>query len=214
MDELVKKVFDIVSDKFESVSGAHDFEHTQRVYNLAMRIGKIEKADLQVLGVAAFLHDIARNEEYVSKGKICHAVRGSEVAEEILIKLGVDDLEFISKVKHCILAHRKRTSTVPVSIEAKVLFDSDKLDAIGAIGIGRDFQFAGEVGANFHDKNVVVSEVEEYSSEDTAYYEFLKSLQFVKDKIITSEGKKIACSRHDFMVAFFERLNLEVDGDL
>ena len=99
-------------------------------------------------------------------------------------------------------------------MEAQILYDADKLDAIGAIGTGRNFSFAGHLGAKVHDKNVNLDKSAEYTQDDTAYREYMVKLRHIKDKIITDEGKKIAEGRHNFQEEFFKRLNKEVDGEL
>ena len=115
---------------------------------------------------------------------------------------------------HCIECHRFRKNKPPISIEAKILFDADKLDSIGAIGIGRAFSFAGGVGARLHIKDIDITKTKEYSVDDCAYREFLVKLIKLKDRMLTKEGKRIAKERHNFMVEFFDRLNKEVDGEL
>ena len=122
--------------------------------------------------------------------------------------------ETIESVVHCIQTHRFRKRTVPISKEAKILFDADKLDSIGAVGIGRAFLFAGEVGARLHNKDIELRKTRPYTKEDTAYREFLIKLRKIKDRIFTKEGKRIARERHEFMVKFFNRLNRETDGEL
>ena len=105
-------------------------------------------------------------------------------------------------------------SKIPNSKEAKILFDADKLDSIGAIGIGRAFLFAGEIGAKLHNKDVDIDKTKPYTKEDTAYREYMIKLRKVKERMLTDEGKHIAKERHKFMVEFFDRLNKEVDGNL
>ena len=95
-----------------------------------------------------------------------------------------------------------------------MLFDADKLDSIGAVGIGRAFLFAGEVGARLHDPAIDIRRTRPYTRDDTAYREFLVKLRRVKGRIFTREGRRIAAERHRFMVAFFERLNKETEGAL
>lgn len=193
--------------------GSHNFEHTKRVYNLCLYIGKKEKADLDVLKLASLLHDIGRKYEDRSKGKVCHAIKGANIARKILIRYKIDK-ETIEKVIECIEAHRTRGKKRPKTKEGRVLFDADKLDSIGAVGIGRAFLFAGSVGAKLHNKDVDIEKTKEYSEEDTAYREFVVKLRKIKDMIYTKEGKKLAKGRHEFMVAFFDRLNKEVEGEL
>ena len=95
-----------------------------------------------------------------------------------------------------------------------MLFDADNIDSIGAVGVGRDYMFAGENGAKFHDPDVDIETTEEYSRDDTAYREFLINLSKIKDRIITKEGRRIAKGRDKYMVAFFDRVNKEVKGVL
>jgi uncharacterized protein len=198
---------------FLNSKGSHDWEHTERVLNLCMHIGEKENADLEILKFASVLHDIGRSQQDRSNGKICHAEKGAILAKELLKEYNLED-ERTEKIVHCIESHRFRGKKQPQSIEAKVLFDADKLDSIGAVGIGRAFLFAGEVGAKLHDKYVNVEKTKPYTKEDTAYREFKVKLRKVKDRMLTEEGKRIAEQRHRFMVEFFERLNKEVDGIL
>jgi len=196
---------------FSNARGSHDWNHTERVYNLCMRIGKKENADLEILRLAAILHDIGRELQDKLNGEICHAEKGAVLARELLKKHNLDN-EKIDKIIHCIESHRFRGDKIPQSKEAKILFDADKLDSIGAVGIGRAFLFAGEVGAKLHDKNVNIEKTKPYTKDDTAYREFMVKLRKVKDRMLTHEGKRIAEERHKFMVDFFDRLNNEVDG--
>lgn len=198
---------------FVDARGSHDWSHTERVYNLCMHIGKKENADLDILALAAFLHDIGRGEQDRTNGKVCHAVQGALLARELLDRYNLDEKK-IEKIIHCIESHRFRSSTVPRTLEAQVLYDADKLDSIGAIGIGRAFLFAGEVGAYVHNRNAEIEETQPYTKEDTAYREFAVKLQGVKDTMQTEEGKKLALERHRFMEKFFLRLDEEVEGNL
>jgi uncharacterized protein len=198
---------------FRSARGSHGWDHTERVLRLCLRIGKKEKADLAVLKLAALLHDIGREEEDRSNGKICHGRRGAALAKTILERRGLDAAT-VRPVVHCIRTHRFRKRAAPKTLEARILFDADKLDSIGAVGVGRAFLFAGEVGARLHDKAIDVRRTKPYSREDTAYREFLVKLGRVKGRMTTREGKRIAAERHRFMAAFFDRLNKETDGVL
>jgi uncharacterized protein len=198
---------------FRKARGSHDWDHTERVRRLCLRIGKKEKANLGVLELAALLHDIGRGAEDASNGKVCHGRAGAALAGQILKRQGLDR-RFIGEVVHCIRTHRFRKRAAPKTLEAKILFDADKLDSIGAVGVGRAFLFAGEVGARLHDPEVDVRRTRPYTWDDTAYREFLVKLRRVRDRIFTGEGRRIAAERHRFMVTFFERLNKETDGTL
>ncbi|MGM5481929.1 MAG: HD domain-containing protein [Nanobdellota archaeon] len=207
------KLYQKAKSFFEDSKGSHDWEHTLRVQSLAMHIGKYENADLDILNAAVLLHDIGRAEEDEKKGEICHAQKGAELAEELLDEFNYSK-DFIKSVKHCILTHRYRGKNIPQTKEAKILFDADKLDCLGAVGVGRAFLFAGEVGAKLHDKNVDIDNTKSYTKDDTAYREFLVKGQYIKEKMQTSEGKRIAQERHKYAKEFFDRLNKEVDGEI
>jgi uncharacterized protein len=198
---------------FTYIRGSHDWDHTQRVYNLCMHIGRIEKADMDVLKVAAYLHDVGRPFQEQSNGAICHAEKGAEIAADLLREYPIPDKQK-ANIIHCIRTHRFRGKNRPETLEAKILFDSDKLDAIGAIGIGRTFQFAGEIGAKLHNPLINPEVTSPYTEEDTGYREYQLKLSKIKDRIITNEGKRIAKGRHAFMVAFFKRFISEYQCSL
>ena len=212
--DILSQIRSEAKSQLESSKASHDWEHTERVYQLCVHIGQKEHADMEIVQLAALLHDIGRKHEDESKGKICHAEKGAELAREILKKHSISE-DKIKQITHCIECHRFRNNKIPQSKEAKVLFDADKLDSIGAVGIGRAFLFVGEVGAKLHNHKVKnIEKTEPYSEDDTAYREFMVKLRKIKDKMLTEEGKRIAEGRHEFMVNFFDRLNKEVDGEL
>jgi uncharacterized protein len=199
-------------ESFSSARGSHDWDHTERVYNLCMRLADAEGADREVLAIAAFLHDVGRPYQDESRGEICHAEKGAEIAEALLhaYPLPVDKKR---NIVHCIRTHRFRGSRRPETLEAKVLFDADKLDAIGAVGVARAFLFAGEVGARLHSPYVRPEETEPYSMEDTGFREFKLKLSKIKDRMFTAAGRRIAEDRHAFMESFFERFLEEYEGE-
>jgi uncharacterized protein len=206
------RIRSIAQELLASDTSSHGWDHAERVWNLCRHIGRAEGADLEVLELAAFLHDIGRPEEKASGGEVCHAVAGAARARLLLEEQGYDE-EAVEKVVHCIASHRfRRNGEEPRTLEARVLFDADKLDAIGAVGVGRAFLFAGEVGARLHNPEADILNTQAYSSEDTAFREFSVKLQRVKDRILTETGKRIAEDRHHFMVAYFDRLTQEVQG--
>ncbi len=196
---------------FDDSKGSHDWDHTERVLHLCLHIGRKEKADLFILALAGLLHDIGRAEEDRSHGRLCHAAIGARKAAAILERHGLPPA-VVEAVAHGIAAHRYRNNIHPETLEARILFDADKLDSIGAVGIGRAFLFAGEVGARLHDKNVDIEKTKPYTRDDTAYREFLVKLRHVRERMTTREGRRLARGRHAFMAAYFARLNKETDG--
>jgi uncharacterized protein len=204
-------IIEYAKTSFAAARGSHDWDHTERVYRLCMHIGRAEAADLEVLTVAAFLHDVGRSYEDESKGTICHAEKGAEIAKALLVNYPLSD-EKKQNIVHCIGSHRFRGNNAPETLEAKTLFDADKLDSIGAIGIGRAFLFAGEVGAKLHNPRADLHNTRPYTEEDTGYREFKLKLSKIKDRMLTAEGKRLAEERHAFMERFFERLQQEYEG--
>ncbi len=191
--------------------GSHGPDHSERVLHTAMTIGRQMEAKLYILAPAALLHDIGRREESQSRGAICHARRGAELAAPLLLDLGYTE-ESIAAICHCIHAHRFRGATQPKSLEAKILFDADKLDSIGAIGIGRAFLFAGQIGARLHNPEQDPASTRPYSLEDTAYREFQVKMVRVRHQMLTPVGLVLAAQRHAFMETFFEQLTRETSG--
>lgn len=191
--------------------GSHGPDHSERVLHTALLIGQRMHADLRILTPAALLHDIGRKEERLSQGHICHASRGAEIAEPLLRELGYQH-DAIEAICHCIRSHRFRGGLRPATLEAEILYDADKLDSIGAIGIGRAFLFAGQIGARLHNPELDTAQTVPYSLEDTAYREFRVKMSRVRDHMLTSEGREMAEQRHAFMQTFFDQLTRETGG--
>ena len=209
--ETTEKLWQISKQYCEKEAGSHGPDHSERVYFMALAIGNKLNARLDILAAAALLHDIGRRQETESKGEICHALKSAELAGPILEKLSFapDD---IRAIQHCIKTHRFRGKNKPKSLEAQILFDADKLDSIGAVGIGRAFLFAGQIGAKLHDAEIDHGKTLAYSNEDTAYREFQVKMSRVRDQMLTVPGKHLAQQRHRFMEIFFDELNREIYG--
>ena len=197
---------------FSRARGSHGWDHTERVLALALHIGRAEGADQDTLTIAAILHDIGRHREDESQGEVCHAKEGARLAQKILKRHKVDG-RTSEAVVLCIAHHRYRGDSRPDTLEARVLFDADKLDSIGAIGIGRAFLFAGENGARLHNSaGVDPLKAPAYGPEDTAFREFLHKLRHVHERMLTREGRRLAKKRHAFMLKFFDRFGDEIEG--
>lgn len=196
---------------FEGARGSHAWDHTLRVLRLCERIGPVEGADMLVLRMAALLHDIGRSDQDRSGGRLCHARQGAAMARPIAARLPLDRNRRENLI-HCIAAHRFRTAPAPRSLEARVLFDADKLDAIGAVGVARAFLFAGEIGARLHSPEVDVNATRPYTADDTGYREYCLKLRRIKERMLTAEAKRLAERRHRFMEMFFRRFVNEYEG--
>jgi uncharacterized protein len=208
-----RAIAEIVKNKFMAAHGSHDWEHTRRVVNLAKAIGVREGADMDVVVAGALLHDIGRCYQDSTNGSICHAQKGADMAENILNRFSFSDVRK-NNIIHCIATHRFRSPPHPETLEAMVVFDADKLDAIGAIGVARAYLFAGELGACLHNPDINVEQAPAYSKNDTGYREYRVKLRWVKDRMLTAAGREMARVRHDFMERFFDRFLTEYKGDV
>ena len=192
----------------------HDFSHVERVYRLALRLAENEAADWEVVAAAALLHDVIGSSS-VSGQRQEHHLASALFAESVLSNLGWP-ADQIAAVQHCIRAHRFRSdSEVPESIEAKVLFDADKLDVLGATGVARTIAYAAHAGEPIYvepsEKFMAFGE-KEIGEPHSAYHEFIFKLRHIKDRLYTTTGRRLAAERHDYLVSFFERLALEMTG--
>lgn len=210
-DPLIAHIKSLAKNMFHGARGSHDWDHTLRVCNLCKRIGEAEGADMVVLLIAGYLHDIGRCCQDASNGAVCHAEKGVQMAWPIIKKLPVHEKQK-ENIIHCIKSHRFRGNNTPKTVEAKVLFDADKLDAIGAVGVARAYLFAGEIGARLHNPDISVEKSKSYSKDDTGFREFKVKLSGIKGRMLTKEGIKIARERHAFMDNFFKRFLEEYEG--
>jgi len=127
------------TDKFfvKNQDSAHDFDHVLRVYNIAIKLAKNQKVDLEVIKIAVLLHDIGMGKE-IKNSSCDHAIQSAKLAKPFLIKLGLKTNR-IQHILDCIREHRYRNNEQPKTLESKIVHDADKLDGIGAVGIARDF---------------------------------------------------------------------------
>lgn len=191
---------------------AHDKEYIYRVLYNALEIALCESdADTDILIAACLLHDIARKEQ-LENPQICHAVYGGEKAYRFLTDNGFPPL-FSAKVKHCIETHRFRKSNPPCSIEAKILFDADKLDVCGAIGIARTLVYKGAVSDPLY--NILPDGNVSDGSCDTSpsfFQEYKYKLENVYSKFYTEKGRQLALERQKAAVDFYNNLYSEVNS--
>ena len=199
---------------YDGADTVHDFDHVLRVLALAERIARAEGADREIVHAAALLHDVARAQTAVTGGD--HAAVGAERAKEILAGHPAKRVEAVAQA---VAAHRYRGGPAPKTLEARVLFDADKLDAIGAIGIARAFAFGGAQNQRLWASRAAIDlarwEDEGDSPEEhTPVHEFVVKLSRIKDQLFTPTGRAIAADRHAYMTAFFDRLDAEMRGEL
>ncbi|WP_376791370.1 HD domain-containing protein [Thermoflexus sp.] len=176
----------------------HDFAHVVRVMRLAERIARREGADLAVVRAAALLHDVRREEEE-------HAAASAAFARRWLAERGASP-EFIEAVAHAIEAHRFREPRAARTLEARVLFDADKLDALGIIGLARLFAYSG-----VHQRPLWAEEGE--WEEDSAAREFFRKIRLLPARMQTETGRRWADARLARMQQAIEWLEKEIRGE-
>lgn len=224
MDEKIEKIKEIVEKELAFCS-AHNFDHVMRVYNLALHLSENEDVDLDVIKAAALLHDIGGKKEIDDPtGKTDHAIESANMAEPILNNLGYSQ-DKIKHIQDCIISHRYRTENKPQTREAKIVFDADKLETVGAIGIARAFAWVGRNNAHIY-KN---ADIDEYAKENLGgkingriQDKTKHSPQInweTKDKHIlnylyTDKAKQVARERMIFSENFFKRLENEINGKM
>lgn len=191
-------------------NGAHDKEHIYRVLFNALEIAKDEKqVDYDVLIGACILHDVGRIEQ-LENPKLCHAKIGAQKAYQFLLENEFDE-EYAVKVRDCIETHRFRKEKEPQSIEAKILFDADKVDVVGAIGIARTLMYKGQIEEPLYSLlgNGQVSD----GSNDTKpsfFQEYKHKLENLYDHFYTKRGAELARERKQAAVNFYESILKEV----
>ena len=191
---------------------AHDAEHIYRVLNNALLIAQQEpEADMDIVIAACLLHDVGRPDQ-LADASLCHAQVGSQKALAFLLEQGFPE-SFARHVSSCVRTHRFRKSMPPESLEAKILFDADKLDVTGAIGIARTLVYKGTVVAPLYRRNEDGSiDNGEQELGDSFFREYKFKLEKLYDRFYTQAGAAMAQQRKDAAVSFYESLYREVNG--
>ena len=192
---------------------AHDPQHIYRVLYSALQIAKTEdNVDYDVLITACLLHDVGRKEQFEDPS-LCHAEVGAEKAYQYLMQNGFSET-FAEKVRHCILTHRFRKSRQPETIEAKILFDADKLDVVGAMGIARTLMYKADMKEPLY-RLLPDGTVSDGTHDlgQSFFREYKVKLEKLYDRFYTQTGAKMAQQRKTIAAAFYESLYREVcDG--
>ena len=194
----------------------HGFDHIVRVTRTAEYLAQREGADLEITRAAALLHD-AHGSSTVGgeQGRLEHHLLSAKFARQVLT---VEDwpANRIAVVQHCIRAHRFRNKTEPPqSLQAKILFDADKLDVLGAIGIARTIAYDVTIGQSIYtepSEQFLRTGQKEPGELHSSYHEYLYKLRKIKDLIHTPTAKSLAEERHRFLIRFFEQLAVEMRG--
>jgi uncharacterized protein len=202
---------------YPNTDPVHGFDHILRVYRMAEKLAIEEGADIDIVRAAALLHDAQGSQtEGGEEGRQDHHHASSEFAQQVLEKEGWSP-EKVAAVQHCIRAHRFRDNTEePQSLEAKILFDADKLDVIGAVGVARTIAFDVVVNQPIYfepSERFVRTGEKEPGEPHSSYHEYLFKLSKIKDRLFTRTAQELAVERHRFMDEYFDRLGAEERGE-
>ena len=212
-EEIITATIQFVKEKLANAEGGHDWWHIERVYNNALAIATSEKADVLIVSLAALLHDIADSKFNDGNEEI-----GPEIATKFLQSLQVDHL-IINHVENIIrnISFKGGNFTKTfTSTELAVVQDADRLDAIGAIGIARAFNYGGFKNREIYNPNIapdmhMTKDVYKNSSAPTINH-FYEKLLLLKNKMNTAAGKAMAEERHQFMEVFLQQFYEEWAG--
>lgn len=212
--DVINKTIDFVKQTLDGAEAGHDWFHTERVWKLARKIQKLEGGNLQIIELSALLHDIADPKFHNGDEDLA-----LELSEKFLKNQNVES-EIIEKVlfiiKHISFKNRKEAPE-NLPLELKIVQDADRLDAIGAIGIARTFNFGGfKNNLMYHPDikpNMNQTKEEYKASNGTTINHFYEKLLLLKDGMNTLYAKKLAEERHQFMLLFLEKFYQEWEVD-
>lgn len=207
-----KEEYEIVENYMNDCmrDSAHDKLHIYRVLYHAVEISKQYTVDDKVLITATLLHDIGR-EQQIKNPKLNHAEIGAQMACEFLTSIGWKK-KIIDHICDCISSHRFRSNNPPNTIEAKILFDADKLDVTGAVGIARTLAYKGAVGQmlySVNDKGTVVPG--NVDDKPTFLHEYCFKLEGLYNKFYTEVAREMALERQKAAMDYYNNFYNEMD---
>lgn len=211
--QLVEETITFVKETLQHAEGGHDWFHIQRVFNNSILIARTEKVDLLVVSLGALLHDIADAKFHNGDESV-----GPRMAKTFLASLDVKKKTInhvVNIIKHISYKNslEKGSNEKFNSLELQVVQDADRLDAIGAIGIARAFNYGGFKNRTMHDPtippNLNMTKAEYKKSKAPTINHFYEKLLLLKDKINTKTGKQLAEQRHQYMLDFLEQFYQE-----
>ena len=213
--DLINKTILFVKEKLANAEGGHDWFHIQRVYKNALLIAGGEQCNETVVKLGALLHDIADSKFHGGDETV-----GPKIAREFLEKESVseDIITHVVQIINNISFKGGNALKTFSSVELDIVQDADRLDAIGAIGIARTFNYGGFKNRVMYDPQIAPKldmTKEEYKNSDApTINHFYEKLLLLKDKMNTETGKAIAQKRHEYMQGFLAQFYAEWDGEL
>ena len=211
---LIQKTIEFVKQKLFNAEGGHDWFHIERVYKNCLLIAKTENCNLLVVQLGALLHDIADSKFHDGDELI-----GPETARFFLENQNVDEItiQHVIDIIENISFKGGNFNKSFTSTELQIVQDADRLDAIGAIGIARTFNYGGFKNRAIYNPdipaNLAMTKEEYKNSENPTLNHFYEKLLLLKDKMNTDTGKKLAENRHQFMILFLEQFYYEWNGE-
>ncbi|MFY0602518.1 MAG: HD domain-containing protein [Flavobacteriaceae bacterium] len=212
---IIENTIDFVKETLKEAEGGHDWFHIQRVLSNARLIAESEKVDLFIVQLGALLHDIADakfydGDESIGPKKARAFLESQQVDEEIIIHIE-------NIIKYISFKSSLGTAKQFTSPELDVIQDADRLDAIGAIGIARCFNYGGFKNRVLYDPNISpnlhLSKEEYKNSSAPTINHFYEKLLLLKDKMNTKTGHRIAQDRHNYMEKFLQQFYSEWNGE-
>ena len=215
MSELITKTINFVKAQLQNAEGGHDWFHTQRVYHTAITIAKSEPVNLRVVELAALLHDIADSKFHDGDESV-----GPERARQFLFSENVDSVVIEHVVN--IIQHMSFKNSLEeqgfTSREMEVVQDADRLDAIGAIGIARCFNYGGFKNRPLYDPDIPpqphLSKTEYKLAQGPTLNHFYEKLLLLKDQMNTVTARRLAEGRHQFLLSYLDQFYKEWGGKL
>ncbi len=202
-------------DWYQDADPVHDFDHIRRVFHMAERLAEAEGADLEIVRAAALLHD-AEGSAPGGEERMSHHHRSAAFAADVLKAEGWP-AERSAAVQHCIRAHRFRSDgETPQTLEARILFDADKLDVLGAIGVARVVAYAALNGQPFYAQpspSFLANGEKEPGEMHSAYHEYIFKLRKIKDRLFTPTARAFALERDAYLEQYFQQLQAELTGE-
>lgn len=210
---IIEKTIEFVKSTLADAEGGHDWWHVYRVWKTSKYIAQFEDVDMFIVELGALLHDIADSKFHEGDEEI-----GPQKARGFLLLEGLSD-EIISHVQNIINNISFKGGKLPQNFkspELDVIQDADRLDALGAIGIARAFNYGGHKGRPIYNPEIkpdLNMSKEQYKKGDApTLNHFYEKLLLLKDRMNTNTGKKLANERHEFMLAFLDQFYKEWDG--
>ena len=212
-EQLIQATITFVKTTMADAEGGHDWSHVHRVYNNALHIAQGEKVNALIVALGALLHDIADSKFHDGNESV-----GPKIARKFLTEKQVhaEVTDHVVKIiENCSFKGGNTTKTFD-SIELQVVQDADRLDALGAIGIARTFNYGGFKNRKLYDPeikpNLDMSATEYKSSSAPTINHFYEKLLLLKDRMNTNTGRRLAQARHRYMVGFLDQFYKEWEG--